>query len=232
MQDSNNTPELNHVTRLGIMGEIAANLAHELNQPLAAISLYCDAALTAAQSVPVPDPGLISLLESAREQAVRAGEIVRHMRQFIRSADPTGKAVQLNELTRQMIAYMGPEADKKHVSIDSSLDDELPELTINRVQMAQVLGTLLHLSMASFDDDRTGDRKILVSTSMDANAVKLSVHHSGSNSHAVKNDIQTSNGQDVADIALSISRSIVEAHEGRLLRFADQFDVTLPVNTS
>ncbi|MDH3694651.1 MAG: hypothetical protein OER96_08790 [Gammaproteobacteria bacterium] len=238
MQEEDTKPELDHVTRLGIMGEIAANLAHELNQPLSAISLYCDAALASVQSGQLPDPALVSLIESAREQAMRAGEIVRHMRQFIRSADRHGHPVQLNDLARQMMTYVESEANSKQVSIESSLDTQIPELKINRVQIAQVIGTLLHFSLLEFDDNNVTSRKIIVESKQVEDTVILSIrsegccNRNGNGSGVSDDDIQSGNRQITADVALSISRSIVEAHDGRLIRMSNQYDVVLPVDTN
>ncbi len=236
MQEEDVKPELDHVTRLGIMGEIAANLAHELNQPLSAISLYCDAALAAVQSQQVPDPALTGLIESAREQAMRAGEIVRHMRQFIRSADLPGQSVQLNDLARQMMAYVESEANQKKIFLESSLEKRLPELNINRVQMAQVFGTLLHLSLLDSDNNYAASGKIIVNTSLTDDAVAFSISRQGTR-WAKKNgsdhtEPELEEQANAADVALSISRSIVEAHGGQLLQSSNQFDVMLPLETN
>jgi len=236
MQEEDIKPELDHVTRLGIMGEIAANLAHELNQPLSAISLYCDAALAAVQSKQIPDPSLAGLIESAREQAMRAGEIVRHMRQFIRSADLQGQSVQLNDLARQMMAYVESEAKQKKILLESSLEKRLPELNLNRVQMAQVFGTLLHLSLSDSDDDHAVSGKIIVNTSLTDDAVAFRVSRQGSR-WANKNGSdhtgpESDEQRNAADVALSISRSIVEAHGGQLLQSSNQFEVMLPLEAN
>ncbi len=227
--------ELAHVTRYSTAGEMAASLAHELNQPLTAITQYCDALLSTHAVKSLPDGEVVNYIEDIQDQAFRSGEIIRHLRQFIRKGETDSEEVDLNELITQTVRLIEPQAKENGIGITIATDPDLPLIQINRVQIAQVLVNLLRNSVDAIVSADSEKRLISINSRIRGEQTEIMVEDSGlgltSPCDAFK-PFETSK-QDGMGMGLSISRSIVEAHNGRLSADMDissgaRFRILLP----
>jgi len=227
--------ELAHVARFSTTGEMAASLAHELNQPLTAITQYCDALLHAQKPDTSPDQSVTECIEEMQDQAFRAGEIIRQLRQFIRKGETDAELVNLNELIAQTIRLIEPQARENNIEIISDVVADPPKIMINRVQIAQVLVNLLRNSVEAIVTGDCDERKVTVTTRLNGNATQITVQDTGpglrSANQAFK-PFETTKPEGMG-MGLSISRSIVEAHNGQLSADTNvikgaSFRITLP----
>ena len=210
--------ELAHVSRLASMGEMATQIAHEINQPLAAIAMYAAAAQRTMQGACEREK-IETWLEAINTQAKRASEIVRRVRQFVQKGEPHLEAVDLNTVLRETAALVEHEAKTQNVQIVLDLADELPPARGEKVLLEQVVLNLVRNAMDAVVTGG-GERRVTLKTSADAHLVYVEVSDTGPG-------VDPALGQHIFDsfvtgkqgglgMGLAISRSIVEAHAGTL----------------
>ena len=236
--------ELAHVARLSNMDEMATGLAHELNQPLSAISHYCDAAQILLADEPNISNKLLEIMQSASEQVHRAGEIVRHCRQFA-SKQPIEKCVvDLNDLTQETVRFLNSDAQDHNISIHVTLDNELPSIEVDKVQIQQVLVNLIRNGIEAMQNNNGKARTLSVYTHLNGknrneSEAQVTIKDTGPGlkiSH-IDNLFQpfyTTKSTGMG-MGLSISRSIIDAHGGNLWfdshhKPETQFHFTLPID--
>jgi two-component system sensor kinase FixL len=135
---------MNSVSRLATMGEMAAGISHELNQPLAAIANYAQACARLLR-LPAPDmPEIAGALEQISGQALRAGEIIRRIRSLVRNEDVRREALDINELIREVHALLASDARVHDGTLTLDLAGSLPRVKVDGVQIQQVLMNLVH----------------------------------------------------------------------------------------
>lgn len=214
--------QLAHVSRLNTMGEMASAIAHELNQPLAAIANYAGGALRRMRGNAPPSPEeLRQALESLTEQAERAGSVLREIRRFVSKAPPVTSRINLNELVRTTAGIAEPEIRQNGIALRFNLADPAPEVQADRIEIEQVVLNLVHNAVGAMSDPGVAERVLTISTARNTGeAVELSVSDSGP---GVPPDIASqvfepffSTKADGMGFGLTISRSIAEAHGGRL----------------
>lgn len=213
--------EMAHVTRLSTMGEMASQIAHELNQPLSAITNYTGACIRRLQGDRADRASLLEGLQLVSTQAHRAAKIVRQIRDFIRKKDPGRGPVDLNGLVRQTTLLVTPEARKEQVDVSLDLADDLPPVSGDAVELEQVIMNLVRNAIDAVSRNPTGDRRIAVrSGGDDGEAVHLAVIDNGPGmDEATLNEAFTpfyTTKVSGMGLGLAISRRIVEAHGGRL----------------
>ena len=211
--------ELAHVTRLSTMGEMATGLAHELNQPLAAISTYCDATLKMVASVPSVPEKLISTIDKTGRQAHRAGEIIRSLRRFVDKKRTQASRADINELVHEVVDLAGSEARRIHAGIELHLAAGLPELFVDRIQIEQVLLNLVRNALEAMTT--VSPKRIIIRTAQSNDGfVTVTVEDTGIGwSDGACEQIFEAFHTTKADgmgMGLAISRSIIEAHGGEL----------------
>jgi PAS domain S-box-containing protein len=214
--------ELAHVNRLSTLGEMASSIAHELNQPLTAIANYCDAALMMLHNQNSPTPNkLVHALQQAISQAQRAGEIVRHLRQFVRKGTQGRERTDLNTLVRETVAFTEAEARFEGATITLDLTESLPTLIMDKIQIQQVLVNLLHNSLEAMEQADSSVRQLIISTArIQTGKVQVTVEDTGPGldpaiAERLFQRFLTTKAHGIG-LGLSISRSIIEAHGGRL----------------
>lgn len=234
--------DLAHAARLSTAGEMASGLAHELNQPLTAISHNCDAIQSmlqtqASQSQPAATE-LGETVTDIAEQTQRAGAIIRSMRQMVRKDAKSYTEVDLNHLVQETLRLTQPEVREHGVRVALDLDADLPLLLVNPVQIQQVLVNLERNSVEAMLSADVDDRILEISTRIDDQQfVQVSVSDSGPGfADEVKSQLFTAfvtTKPEGMGLGLSISRSIVESHGGRLWLSRDSgrtsVHFTLPV---
>ena len=211
--------ELAHVSRLADMGEMASSLAHELNQPLAAISNYLSGGrrLLEAEN---KDSRARPSIEKAADQALRAGEIIRRLRNFIASGESDRSEMSLKDLLKEAFALGLVGARERGIATHLELSPAVDLVAVDRVQVQQVVLNLLRNAMEAMKD--SAQREIRLKTSADDNGMAMvSVTDTGPGISPKIVDrlfqpfVTTKGGQGMG-VGLSISRGIIEAHGGLL----------------
>ena len=212
--------ELVHVSRLSAMGEMASALAHEINQPLAAISNYMKGSrrLLAASSDP-NRPKLENALDRAAEQAIRAGQIIRRLRDFVARGESEKRIESLSKLFEEAGALGLAGAREQGVQLRFNLNPEYDLVLVDRVQIQQVLVNLFRNALEAMA--HSSRRELIASSALIADdMIEIEVSDTGSGvpDDVKPNLVQTffTTKETGMGVGLSISRSIIEAHGGRM----------------
>ena len=212
--------ELVHVSRLTAMGEMASALAHELNQPLAAISNYMKGSRRLLAGSSDPNAAKIeSALDRAAEQALRAGQIIRRLRDFVARGESEKRVESLSRLIEEAGALGLAGAREQNVQLRFAMDPEADLVLADRVQIQQVLVNLFRNALEAMA--HAAHRELTVANAKTGNdmiEVEVSDTGSGFQDDVLPNLFQTffTTKQTGMGVGLSISRSIIEAHGGRM----------------
>jgi two-component system, LuxR family, sensor kinase FixL len=213
--------ELLHVSRLTDVGQMASALAHELNQPLAAIVNYVQAArrLLQAEKSPLPQK-VVEAMDKAVAQAARAGEIIRHLRGFISKGDSEHRSEDLNKVVEEATALGLVGAKESGVSVRWALHREPLPVIIDKVQIQQVVFNLVRNSVEAMAEHPLPHDMLVTTRLADAATAEVAVSDTGP---GLALEVQAQLFQPFITtkekgmgLGLSICRSIVEAHGGRL----------------
>ncbi len=229
--------EIAHVCRVSTMGEIATGLAHELNQPLTAILNYARGASRRLAADRERNAPLLDALEQVATQAERAGEIIRRVREFVRKRDVRRTRVDLNAVVQGAARMASAKAAKSKVEVRLHLLPDLPAVQADFVQLEQVVLNLL-LNAIEAMEGQAGRRELHARTSVNSGQeVLVQVTDVGTGlapEHVEKifEPFYTTKTEGMG-MGLSIGRSIVEAHGGRLWTTPDgphgaTFSFTVP----
>lgn len=229
--------ELNQALRLAAAGEMAQAVAHELNQPLSALANYSRAS-RAMLDGPEHAALLAQTLEKVEREATRAGEVVRRLREFFRGGVLRLENLKLTELIEQSLSPARRRAERQGVEIRLALDHDIPTLRVDRVQIGMVLHNLVANALDALRDADNAARWIEVSARLEgADWARLCVSDGGPGivpemRARLFESFATSKPEGMG-LGLSISRTLVEAHGGRLWlegTHPTRFCFTLPVN--
>ncbi|OOZ42269.1 histidine kinase [Solemya pervernicosa gill symbiont] len=213
--------EFAHIARVSTMGEMASGIAHEINQPLAAIANYTRASIRMLESGKGDIEQITEIMTRAANQADRAGEIIRQLRNFIRKETPERSRVDINNLVREVAVLIGPEANKSRVTIDLNLQSELPPVHAHAIQVEQVALNLARNAIEAMAESDASTRQLTITTAPGDDktlSVKVSDTGPGITAEAQEqlfDQFFTTKPRGMG-LGLSISRGIIEAHEGRL----------------
>jgi two-component system, LuxR family, sensor kinase FixL len=233
--------ELVHVSRLSAMGEMASALAHELNQPLAAISNYMKGSRSLLSASGDPNIAKIeSALDRAAEQAIRAGQIIRRLRDFVARGETEKRVESLSKLIEEAGALGLTGAREQGVQLRFNLDPRHDQVLVDRVQIQQVLVNLFRNALEAMAHS---SRRELIASNMPAadDMIEIAVSDTGSGfgEDVVPNLFRTflTTKETGMGVGLSVSRSIIEAHGGRMWAEANSaggatFRFTLPAASS
>jgi len=213
--------ELNHVARIATMGELAASLAHEINQPLAAILSNAQAAqrFLAADTMDINEvrDALADIIEDDR----RASGVIQRLRSLLRKEEIEQKTLDISEVIQEVVTLLNSEIAARNVSMSLDLSPGLPAVPGDRIGLQQVVMNLILNACEAMNDLDPDSRKLVVRVSMDQSEnVLIAVRDSGHGLDEKKSDrvfepFYTTKSEGMG-MGLSISRSIAEAHGGRL----------------
>ncbi|MCW8918664.1 MAG: PhnD/SsuA/transferrin family substrate-binding protein [Gammaproteobacteria bacterium] len=212
--------DMAHVARLSTMGEMASGIAHELNQPLSAISNYTRGSIRMLQESGLEKrEQLIAAMEQVASQAERAGEIIRQLRRFVRKEEPECEWVEPDVLVRSLLNFIQPELRKSGVRVSLDIASALPSLWMHRIQLEQVLLNLTRNAMEAMQDNG-GERLLGLRAWQAGEAICLEVSDNG---HGIDAELQerlfipfiTTKKQGMG-LGLSISKGIIESYGGQL----------------
>jgi C4-dicarboxylate-specific signal transduction histidine kinase len=230
--------ELAHVNRVTTMGQLVASIAHEITQPVAAAVANADAALRWLGAQPPDLEETRQALADVIKDGKRAGDVVGRIRALIKKARPRKDDLEINEAVLEVIALTRSELVKNGVSLQTQLAEGLPLVQGDRVQLQQVLLNLIMNAVEAMGSVNHGSRELLIGTGADeSGGVRISVQDSGPglNSQVFDRlfDPFYTTKADGMGMGLSICRSIIEAHDGRIWASAmpgpgSTFNVSLP----
>ena len=230
--------ELARVVRITTIGELAASIAHEVNQPLAAVVANADACVAWLGH---ENPNLIearAAAERATQGATRASEVIGRIRSLINKTAPERAQIQIHEVIAEVVALAERQASRNDVSVVTELAADVPAILGDRIQLQQVILNLMLNGIEAMSSVSDRRRRLLIQCRMqDAGHVLVSIEDCGI---GVKEDVRsrlfepffTTRSQGIG-MGLPISRSIVEAHGGRLwaestVNQGSVFQFTLP----
>jgi two-component system, LuxR family, sensor kinase FixL len=231
--------ELAHVSRLSAMGEMASALAHEINQPLASILTYAQATLRLLEN---GEPGeLRHAIKRVIKNTERAGDIVRHLRDFVRKGEPQRTLVKVNYLVREVVRLTAAEARQSGIQVTLDMANNLEAIHVDNIQLQQVLYNLLRNAMEAINTGNGDKRELSIRALQNSDdCVEIAVSDSGPGIPAAIADrlfqpFVTSKPHGMG-IGLSISRSIIDAHGGRIWATANPdrgttFHIKLPIRS-
>jgi C4-dicarboxylate-specific signal transduction histidine kinase len=212
--------ELAHANRITTIGQLTASIVHEVNQPITAAVTNAQAALRWMSAEP-PDFGEVSeALAGIIKEGNRASEVIGRMRDLIKKAPPRKDRVEINGAIREVIELTYSEAVKNGVSVQTQFAESLPLIQGDRVQLQQVMLNLIINAIQAMSD-LAGVRELRITTeNADSEGVRLAVRDSGpglssENFQRLFEPFYTTK-PDGMGLGLSICRSIIEAHGGRL----------------
>lgn len=211
---------LARTSRLITMGEMASTLAHELNQPLSAISNYAMGSVNRLKSGRFNLEEIVGAMEKASLQANRAGTIVRRIRDFVRKSEPRRTIVSLSRITEEALGIAEIEARRLGTRIDNRIPDDLSPVPADRIMIEQVLMNLVKNAAEAMQGTPMEERIIRIDACEKHNSIEVSVSDHGSGISTEHLDELFSpfftTKQEGMGMGLNICRSIIEFHKGRL----------------
>jgi len=212
--------ELAHMDRLSLMGEMAAGLAHELNQPLTSIYTYAKACQRMIRDEHVSREKLSDVLEQTARRAEHAGEVIRHLRGFVRKRPPARSRINLDRVIEDALEFVSPLICNTGVTVVLELTTPHSEVWADSVQIEQVLLNLVRNAVDAMSAQE-GARRLTISALGTGNGlVEVSVVDTGPgvapDRRATLFDPFVTSKKEGLGMGLAISRGIIESHGGRL----------------
>lgn len=214
-------------SRLITMGEMASTVAHELNQPLAAISNYCSGMISRVQAGNIDNEQLVGALEKTSRQAQRAGQIIHRIRQFVKRSEPQRQPSRVRDITDAVLELAVFEMKRRRVTLNSTVANRLPTIMADPILIEQVLLNLLKNAAEAIDSAQTPQSRRHIDLRVQqryfedqGNVVEFTVSDGGP---GMREDMLArlfeafhSTKAEGLGIGLSLCRSIIESHHGRI----------------
>jgi PAS domain S-box-containing protein len=231
--------ELAHMARVHDLGEMATTLAHEINQPLHAIMNYGNGIVRRLEEGASNASELIHATGELLLEAKRASNIIAHLRRLLGNREPRRSTVDVNDIIQELVRLTDAEAERRGIAVHLELADDLPKVVVDRIQIEQVVLNLVRNAFDAMSDIPKIQRRLTITTSVaEGQAIEIAVHDEGTGlspdlADCVFDPFFTTKA-DGLGMGLAISRSIVEAHGGRIwaspiARKGATFRLTLPV---
>ena len=239
-------------SRLVMMGEMASSVAHELNQPLTAITNYCNGMVSRVKAETIKQDDLVAALLKTARQAERAGQIIHRIRNFVRRSEPQRQASHARQIVEDAVELAGIELRRRNVSIHSYVAQRLPSIMADPILVEQVLLNLLKNAAEAIDSAQLPAQRRHIElrvvprhTPEEGGVIEFSVTDMGP---GIKEEVIGrlyeaffSTKADGLGIGLSLCRSIIESHRGRMRAqnlyngsqaVGCRFSFTLPVDAT
>lgn len=229
--------DLARMARVKALGELAATIAHEVNQPLTAIVINANACLRWLGD-PVPHSSdLREALQDVVREGHRASEVIRRTRELFRNGPPEKTPLALNSAVREVLVLTRGRMETSRVMLDLELDDTMPRVMADRVQIEQVLINLVLNGIDAMQQVSNGPRVLTVRSGHRGDDALVTVRDAGEG--LGRDDVERifepfyTTKPDGMGVGLAVSRSIIQAHGGRLWAMANDgrgatFQFTLP----
>ena len=221
-QDKEHLNQLAHVTRLGLMGEMASGIAHEVNQPLTAVTTYTQVSLNLIKAEKPDLEKLSEILHKTQEQALRAGRIIHRMREFVKSHTTLHSIADINTLINNAAGLCVDEIKEHNITLSFKLEEHLPPVNVDQVQIEQVIINLIRNSIDALQNSPANqERRLSIQSELTSNnSIQVRIKDNG---QGINEDQQekilmpffTTKSEGMG-MGLSISSSLIEAHEGYL----------------
>jgi PAS domain S-box-containing protein len=219
--------ELVHVSRLSTLGQMASELAHELNQPLCATLTHLEGCLKMVKSGSSNVDKVLEKLETAAKQIDQAGAIVSRVKGFAMKGKTKRSTVFINDVAREAVSFSEMEIRNNHITAELNLGQKIRPVLANSIQIEQVILNLIQNAIEAMKDNPKKHRKLIISTTMLDDAVEVAVKDTGKgiDKDSEKNIFESfvTTKSEGLGIGLSICQSIVESHGGRIY-FKDNSD--------
>ena len=203
------------------MGEMASTLAHELNQPLTAILSFSQASQRVIKNQDFDHDELENALERIAANARRAGDIISHMRGFIRKEEPHTELSDINRLIREAIDLVNSELLQLEIEVVFNQQESLPNVVVDPIHIQQVILNLVRNSMEAIEQFTGHERRISITTRMHKpGSIEVTFTDTGPGLDAeiadqIFSSFATTKPEGMG-VGLSICKSIIEAHDGEL----------------
>jgi two-component system sensor histidine kinase TtrS len=213
--------QLAHMARINTVGEIASGIAHELNQPLTAITTNSRACVRMMESGSHQVERCADVMEKIADQAERAGEIIRQIRHFVHKDQPQQRQVSAQNMLNTVIELIAPEAQRAGVKLNVEIDKAVKTVYAQEIQIEQVLLNLVRNAIEALRETPRQHRKINIRIApLKAGLIQFSVSDSGPGLEAdfadqIFNPFVTTKEEGMG-LGLSISKGIIEAHQSEL----------------
>jgi NO-binding membrane sensor protein with MHYT domain len=212
--------QLAHAGRVGMLGELAASIVHEVNQPLSAITLNTGAALSWLNIEPPNLEEAKKAITRALQEARRATEIISRIRAMLKRASPQIALVNMNEVVGEALSVVASEITKTGVTAKTELTPNAAYVRADRIELQQVLLNLIMNAVQAMSKANHHDRELLIRTANENSSVMVQVEDSGPGLNAFEAErvfepFYTTKSQGLG-MGLSISRSIIEKYGGHL----------------
>lgn len=212
--------ELAHVWRVNTIGEMASGLAHELNQPLCAILTYADATLRLMNLEQTPTEKVTQAIEKIANQADRAGEIIRRIRALAGKREPKKALVSINEIINEVLEMAKTDLLHEQVDLQTDLDEKLAPIHADRIEIEEVVLNLVRNAIDAMNETPPEQRTLTVRSGCESDGrTKVSVSDTGKGLPETPDtvfDAFFTTKTTGLGIGLPLSRTIIEAHGGRL----------------
>jgi two-component system sensor kinase FixL len=212
---------LSRVARVSTMGEFAAAVAHEINQPLTAVANFTRLTKRAIAQQPPDAPGALAAADNAIEQVDRAASVIKRLRDFIRLGRSEPSRISVAQLVQEALSGCRPELDRLGVALHANIDRALPDVTVDALQIEQVIGNLVRNAGEALSQSGRRDGVVTIDAENDQSGriwIRVRDNGPGFDPSVEQQPITpfTTTKPDGLGLGLSLSRSIVEAHGGKL----------------
>ena len=212
--------DLAHVIRLNTMGEMASGIAHELNQPLSAIANYANGCARRLETNACKNNELIEVMSLITGEAMRASEIIRSLRRYVKKCKPQRASLDINLIVKNAVRLVVGEVHRNNVELELCCAEPLPKVKADPIQLEQVVVNLLANGIDALDESTNGKQLKVETRQSESGEIEVLVSDNGCGfttelEHKIFEPFFTTKPHGLG-MGLAICRSMIEAHRGRL----------------